>query len=71
MNDPPFITNCPIIEQTGDGVPCGRCWFHLQDGKICPRHGDVSVEVERYTLTGKPTMENVMRKRKGLPELGK
>ena len=62
---------CPIIEQTGDGVPCGRCWLYLEGGKVCPRHGDVSVEVEHYKLTSQPTMENVMRKRKGSSELGK
>ena len=29
--------NCPIKEQTGDGEVVGRCWFHLPDGKTCPR----------------------------------
>jgi len=63
--------NCPIIEQTGDGNSCGRCWFYLQDGITCHRHGDVAIEVEEFNRTGKCTLENSMRKRKGLPLLGK
>ena len=63
--------NCPIIEQTADGDRCGRCWYHLPDGKTCPRHGDVHKEVEQYERTGITTLENVMRKRKGLSQLGK
>jgi len=62
--------NCPISEQTGDGTLCGRCNFHLPDGKTCPRHGDVSVEVSRYDHHGVTTIENTMRKRKGLSLLG-
>jgi hypothetical protein len=58
--------NCPIIEQTADGTTCGRCWFHLSDGHTCPRHGDVSDEVDKYNAHGACTLENVMRKRKGL-----
>ncbi len=58
--------NCPINEQTADGVVVGRCWYHLPDGVTCPRHGDVSVEVERFCETGHTTLENVMLKRKGL-----
>lgn len=65
-----FNNNCPIIEQTGDGHTCGRCWFYLPDGVTCPRHGDVSVEVERYKTAGGLTLENTMRQRKGLPLLG-
>ena len=63
------IVNCPIREQTADGTVVGRCWFHLPDGKTCPRHGDVSEEVERYRNEQLTTLENVMRKRKGLPLL--
>ena len=63
--------NCPINEQTGDGVPVGMCYFHLPDGKTCPRHGDVSVEVARFESTGKMTLENEQRKRLGKPLLGK
>jgi hypothetical protein len=63
--------DCPINEQTGDGATCGRCCFHLPDGITCPRHGDVSVEVERFNREGHITLENVIRKRKGLPLLGK
>jgi len=62
--------NCPIKEQTADGVPCGRCMFYLPDGKSCPRHGDVSDEVQLFMSERKLTMENVMRKRKGLPTFG-
>jgi hypothetical protein len=54
--------NCPIIEQTGDGVNCGRCWFYLPDGKTCPRHGDVSVAVNKYKLTNKLTLESELKK---------
>ena len=63
--------NCPILEQTGDGNNCGRCWHHLPDGQTCPRHGDVTVEVLHYKHTGKCTLENSMRKRKGLVLLGR
>lgn len=35
------ISNCPVMEQTGDGTLVGRCWFFLPDGKTCPRHGDL------------------------------
>ena len=63
--------NCPINEQTADGNPVGKCGFHLPDGKTCPRHGDVSVEVDRWNYNGHSTLENVMRKRKRLPLLGK
>jgi hypothetical protein len=58
--------NCPILEQTADGVSVGRCWMRLE-GMMCPRHGDVSAEVERLHETGHCTLENIMRKRKGLP----
>lgn len=64
------VRNCPILEQTGDGRSCGRCWHFLPDGKTCPRHGDVEVEVKRYAETGCGTVENEMRQRKGLPLLG-
>lgn len=49
--------NCPINECTGDGTPVGRCWFYLEDGKNCPRHGDVSKELETYERTGNLTLE--------------
>ena len=64
------VSNCPINEQTSDGIPVGRCWFALTNG-VCPRHGDVTDEVARFRETGLTTLENVMRKRKGLPRLGK
>lgn len=43
----------------------------MEDGKTCPRHGDVLVEVEIFEKTGKTTLENDMRKRKGMKLLGK
>jgi len=51
-----FENNCPILEVTGDGVPCGRCWFYSPKG-ICPRHGDVTKELDLYRATGKLTLE--------------
>jgi len=59
-----FPENCPIREQTADGVPVGRCWFHLKDGKTCPRHGDVSKAVEYYKDTGRTTLEEDHNKEK-------
>ncbi len=64
-----YPANCPILEQTADGVCAGRCWHLLTDGE-CPRHGDVREEVRQYCETGKGTLENTMRKRKGLKLLG-
>ena len=64
-------SNCPIRERTGDGVPDGRCWFHLPDGKTCPRHGDVTIEVLHYKHTGKLTDENVWRDRTERAALGR
>jgi len=52
------ISNCPINEQTGDGIAVGRCWLFLKDGKICSRHGDVSKAIEYYKKTGKLLLEN-------------
>ena len=63
--------NCPIIEQTAGGATCGRCCFYLPDGETCPRHGDVGEEVQLFAEAKRLTLENVMRKRKGLPLLGK
>lgn len=50
--------NCPINEVTGDGRPVGRCWMWLGDNQTCPRHGDVSKEVEHFKKTGKTTRED-------------
>lgn len=61
-----FNSNCPINEQTADGVIVGRCWHYMSDGKTCPRHGDVAIEAKYYIDTGKLTLENKMRKRKEL-----
>jgi len=33
--------NCDVQERTADDVPVGRCWFYLEDGRFCPRHGDI------------------------------
>lgn len=33
--------NCPIIEQTADGVEIGTCCFYIGEEKICPRHGKI------------------------------
>lgn len=63
------MANCPINEQTGDGLVVGRCWHHLPDGKTCPRHGDVGPEVEVFERTGSLTVEDDMLARKGLPLL--
>jgi len=54
------VCNCPINEQTGDGTLVGRCWFYLEDGKTCPRHGDVSKAVEKFKETGNLTLEYEM-----------
>lgn len=62
--------NCPINEQTANGETCGRCCFYLPDGVTCPRHGDVSVEVDHFNATNKMTLENTMRARKGKILLG-
>lgn len=62
--------NCPINEQTGDGKPVGRCYFHLEDGHTCPRHGDVTPEVARFEQEGRLTLENELRERRGQPKLG-
>lgn len=48
--------NCPIIEVTGDGRSVGRCFFYCADD-ICPRHGDVRSELEKYRETGRLTSE--------------
>lgn len=64
------MANCPINEQTGDGRVFGRCWFHLPDGVTCPRHGDVSFEVEVFKKEGVLTLENDQRRRRGLLPLG-
>lgn len=51
-----YANNCPIRERTADGVYVGRCWMWLTDRK-CPRHGDVSAEVEHYLKTGRLSNE--------------
>lgn len=56
--------NCPINEQTADGVIVGRCWYYLPDGHTCPRHGDVTIEVEKFMVNGNLTLENTMLQRK-------
>lgn len=66
----PHIGNCPINEQTGDGVMVGRCWFSLNEKYHCPRHGDVSEELKHFNETGELTLENKQRERNGKPLLG-
>jgi len=48
-----FRSNCPVIEQTADGVEVGTCTFYMEDGKTCPRHGDIN----QY-INGDKTNEN-------------
>ena len=64
------MANCPINEQTGDGALVGRCWFYLPDGHTCPRHGDVTPEVEQFLREGRLTKENDLRARRGQAALG-
>jgi len=47
-----MIMNCPINEETSDGALVGRCWFHLENGKTCERHGDVSAALIMFKSTG-------------------
>lgn len=39
--------NCPIVERTADGIAVGRCWFWMEDGHTCPRHGDLNLPEEK------------------------
>lgn len=55
----PNRNNCPINEQTADGVIVGRCWFALDKNHRCPRHGDVTAARDLYIRTGKLTLEKV------------
>lgn len=61
-----FESNCPIREQTADGICVGRCWYFMSDGHTCPLHGDVQPEIDAYRETGVTTLENNYRKRKGM-----
>lgn len=62
-SDPAFVfeKNCAVLEQTADGKTTGRCWHFLSEGKICPRHGDVSKAQIKYFKTGKLTLESEVR----------
>lgn len=53
----PFPESCPVNERTADGECVGRCWYYLDDGRTCPRHGDVSAAVKLYRETGELTDE--------------
>lgn len=55
------VINCPVMEQTGDKRPVGRCWFFLPDEKTCPRHGDVTKAVEHYKKTGHCLLEEKLK----------
>lgn len=69
MSEPFFTSNCPISERTADGFSVGRCWFYLEDGHTCPRHGDVSAAVAKYVATGKLTDESELPPRKARGKL--
>lgn len=55
-----YDNNCPIVEMTGEGIPCGRCMFYCPGG-ICPRHGDVNEPLTKLRQTGKLTREEDFR----------
>jgi hypothetical protein len=48
---------CAVRERTADLVSVGRCWFNLEPGDVCPRHGDVREVMQRYRSCGKLTDE--------------
>lgn len=60
-----FPRSCAVNEETGDGVPVGRCMFFVGDNDQCPRHGDVGEVMRRYRETGKLTREREFRAGKG------
>ena len=64
MPNPWMPNNCAVLEQTGDGITCGRCFFYVVDG-VCPRHGDVRAVQERYKTTGKLTLEDKLEASRG------
>ena len=53
-----IVKHCPINEMTSSGCIIGRCWFYLENGQICPIHGDVSKAVEHYIKTGRCMLES-------------
>lgn len=56
-----FPKNCPVIEETADGVSCGVCTFYIGTEKVCPRHGKI-VEIEndkQYEIKINLTQEEV------------
>ena len=55
--------NCAVLEVTGDGETCGRCWYYVGEKDVCPRHGDVSDVMQKYRETGKLTLETEMSAR--------
>lgn len=60
MAERAFTNNCPVRERTADGVSVGRCWCWCVDNR-CPRHGDVTVALQRYRETGKLTDDHVAK----------
>ena len=40
-----FPNNCPVVEETADGISVGLCWFYIGEEKTCPRHGKIN-EIE-------------------------
>src|ERR1035437_5462555 len=59
--------NCPVDEQTADGVYVGACEFYLKDGITCPRHGVVKDKKEFGTPYSTDEARNVA-KSKGMDE---
>ena len=50
---PYMLRNCAVRQYTADGTPVGRCFYYLDDGHTCPRHGDVARVQAHYEATGK------------------
>lgn len=42
-----YPNNCSVRERTADGVFVGVCWFHLEDGTTCQRHGVVKIPLTK------------------------
>jgi hypothetical protein len=46
---------CPVREHTADKKSVGRCWYHLKEGHICPRHKNVDLAVKMFKESGEMT----------------
>lgn len=53
--------NCPVLEFTADGYCVGTCYFYMEDGKTCPRHGVVKEMDKRYFDCQCDSSEHVIR----------